>query len=283
MSIKSQNRLPIFALVIVGLTVLSLFGINYAVETISQTKPASIAYQAPIKQPPSNFVIDDSVERRNKPKPTKIERSNKKLEKPTKRTRRPNIRRGNGQDSVKRKLGNGPSPQNIERPKRRRKENQNNRQPERRIIYPPQVRDRYFPPIPEGLDLDENEREMIEEEMRRRQREGERYPDNFPPPGFPPPGYPPPGYDPNEENENGEFYYQDPDEFEDEARNEYDRESGDSEYDEQYREEIYETIKAARIFEDEFIDERDRLEDDYYYFEDDYADEYGEDYEDYDY
>ena len=63
MSMKSQNRLPIFSLVILGVTALTIFGLNYVIEQISLKQPVAIANHMP---PPSlkkgGLGIDDSID-----------------------------------------------------------------------------------------------------------------------------------------------------------------------------------------------------------------------------
>lgn len=60
MSIKNQNRLPIFALIIIGVTALSLVGLNYLVEAISKTKTSQMAQsQAPSRKVPNLNGLDD--------------------------------------------------------------------------------------------------------------------------------------------------------------------------------------------------------------------------------
>ncbi len=62
MNIKNQSRLPIFALVIIGTTVLSLVGLNYLVEAISKTKAPQMAQsQIPPRRMPNLNGRDDGA------------------------------------------------------------------------------------------------------------------------------------------------------------------------------------------------------------------------------
>lgn len=52
MSIKNQSRLPIFASLIIGVTVCALFGLNFLVDKISTTTPPRMALQTPAQARP---------------------------------------------------------------------------------------------------------------------------------------------------------------------------------------------------------------------------------------
>ncbi|MCA9509034.1 MAG: hypothetical protein KC505_11485 [Myxococcales bacterium] len=61
MSMKNQSRLSIFALMIIGATVLSLFGLNYLVEAIAEKKTPVAAHRPPFPQGNKFNGRDDSL------------------------------------------------------------------------------------------------------------------------------------------------------------------------------------------------------------------------------
>lgn len=181
MSIKNQTKLTIYALIILGVTVLSITVLNYLIAQIAKIPSKSIAMNKPenIEKPSQDDVYDAEVEKneqaknleepRAKIKPT-IQEKPEKIKYPNEMPRSLKKKDEALDDSLKK--GNKNSP--------------NLRQPP----FSPPRDQRYPPQYPPGFS--EKDKRLFEEEIER-QREMMR---NFPEDQYPEDYYP----DPNSED-----------------------------------------------------------------------------------
>lgn len=190
MSIKNQSRLPIFALMIIGGTVLSLVGLNYLVENISKKKPAQMAQKQP-PSPPRNLNGKDDEVAPPLGAPELMNPQDKGPELPRGARQYPDMNRmmpppgmgnmGNNGNGVMRHMQKGNRDPNIERtapPIERGDKNNGNNGPGK--MPPP--RDQMGYPPPPGNNFRPSEEDIMRMEMERR-----RMMESFPP--GPPPGY----------------------------------------------------------------------------------------------
>jgi hypothetical protein len=188
MSIKNQKTLLISASLIIGLTLLILFGLNYIVEKISQTPP-SPTFSSPL--PPNNMPgIDDALDQK---KPSKFDMpSNGKpfiddQARPPVRMWQPDKKRM--PNKVMRRVRNGKDAPDLKRTRPRAGQTKEDMYRGRPVTPPPMQNNGYYPPpmqVPDNAQLDPKEREMIEREIERRRELFY---------GPPPEYYPPPGYE----------------------------------------------------------------------------------------
>lgn len=230
MSFKSQKNLFISAFVIVGLTVASIFALNYTVEKISEVTPPPYAMSEPV--PPSKNMrgTDDAFNRGepNEPKmpmdraheqmmpPEHMRKGQDRMMPPNMGMGRPpEMPDGPPKDAFRRVRGGKDAP-DLKRargaPPPAAKDDAAGNQ-KREPPRPTDMRDRNTspPPFPDGRNLDPAEREMMEKELERRREMFFDSP-NGPPPGYyPPPGYDRPDYDYGGGQEDSYDYDYDPD------------------------------------------------------------------------
>ncbi len=190
MSIKNQNRLPIFALLIIGVTVISLVGLNFLVNKIAMIKAPQLAMKPAAPPPPQHQGLDDALPN---PKHPKI------LPRVQLKNQVPPLEKNGGLKRVRN--SNEQAPETERRPAERK-----NSSTQERPSSPPPDRNPYGypPPLPEGLDP--AERALIEQELQRRRDMMRDYPSGPPPGYYPEPDSPEDSYDPNYEDD-----YYDPD------------------------------------------------------------------------
>jgi hypothetical protein len=208
MSIKNQRPLIIFASVIIGLTVASLFGLNLLVDHIAKISPPSIPMAAPARPPTAEGLgADDAIDRGQPPSPIPPGFQGRPPRPDMmQRPKMPDMRDRPTEDAMRR-VRNGKDAPDLRRTAPRAPNGRDDAAIQKNGMpaYPQDMANGYYPPPyqMQPPQMDPKERERIEQEMQRRR---EMYY------SAPPPGYYPPPYQP-EDSYNGQNY--DPYEYED--------------------------------------------------------------------
>lgn len=186
MSIKNQSRLTIFASVIIGVTVLALFGLYFLVEKISLTKTPQMTMQMPPPGPPPG--LEDGMKAKAKGQRATSDSFDDAVPPPRKA-------KADAAPSPARRVSNGKNDAAME-------QKQPNMNAPRGGMpmqgmppgMPPHMQNGYYPggPPPFPPNVDPQQRAFYEQEMeRQRQMMMQGPPEGYPPypyyPGGPPP------------------------------------------------------------------------------------------------